>query len=70
MEFVNDRLDELHDFYIDRAKPRSRFASTTAGICIYDSIVAFERRPQGKRQDVVTAGEDHALAPTMMQLKG
>lgn len=70
MEFVKDRVDELHDFYIDRTRPRSRFASTTAGICVYDSIVAFERRPQGKRQDVVTAGEDQTLAPTMMQLRG
>jgi hypothetical protein len=34
--------------------PVSLFTRSTQGIAIYDSIVVFERRPQGLRQAHVT----------------
>lgn len=50
MEFVKDKLDEINACHTGGAVPVSRFTAETAGICVYDSIVVFERAPQGKRQ--------------------
>lgn len=54
MEFVKTKLDEINAVYTSGAIPISEFTRSTQGICCYDSIVAFERRPQGRRQSPVT----------------
>ncbi len=54
MEFVKDRLDDINAVYTGGAVPISTFTRTTDAICCYDSIVAFERRPQGSREGLIT----------------
>ncbi len=54
IEFVKDRIDELHAQYTGGAIPVSDFTASTASISIYDSITVFERRPQSERQSRVT----------------
>jgi SAM-dependent methyltransferase len=51
METVKDRIDDLHATYC-KDLPVSDFTRSTASINIYDSIVAFEKRPQGARLHV------------------
>ena len=55
MEFVKDRLDEINAVHTREALPVSSFTRSTDAICCYDSIVAFERRPQGARQAPMTS---------------
>lgn len=50
MEFVKDKLDEINAVHIREALPISNFTRSTDCIACYDSVVAFERRPQGVRQ--------------------
>ena len=50
MEFVKDRLDEINAVHTRDALPVTTFTQSTDAICIYDSVVVFERRPQGARQ--------------------
>ncbi|MBP0464533.1 class I SAM-dependent methyltransferase [Roseomonas sp. PWR1] len=54
MEFVKDKLDELNAAHARGAVAITDFTAATQAICVYDSIVAFERRPQGRRQALVT----------------
>ena len=54
MEFVKDRLDELHGDRATRGVPIPDFARSTDSVCCYDGIVVFERRPQGLRQTLNT----------------
>jgi hypothetical protein len=54
MEFVKEKLDELNAAHTRGAVPITDFTASTQAICAYDSIVAFERRPQGKRQTLIT----------------
>ncbi len=54
MEFVKDRLDDLNAMHTRGALPVSPFTLGTDAVCCYDSVVAFERRPQGARQAPVT----------------
>jgi SAM-dependent methyltransferase len=54
MEFVKEKLDELHAPHTRGAVPITDFTASTQAICVYDSIAAFERRPQGKRQTLMT----------------
>jgi len=54
MEFTKAKLDELNAVHTRGAVPVSLFTRSTQGIAIYDSIVVFERRPQGLRQAHVT----------------
>ena len=54
MEFVKDRLDDINAAHARGALPVSSFTRTTDAICCYDSIVVFERRPQGDRQAPMT----------------
>jgi cephalosporin hydroxylase len=56
MEFVKDRLDDINAVHAREALPVSSFTRTTGAICCYDSVVVFERRPQGTRQSSVTKG--------------
>ena len=54
MEFVKDRLDDLNAMHTRGALPVSPFTRATDAVCCYDSVVVFERRPQGARQAPVT----------------
>ena len=56
MEFTKDKLDEINAFHTRGAIPVSQFAKTTDSISIYDSVVVFEKRPQGSRQAFITIG--------------
>jgi hypothetical protein len=53
VEYAKDRIDELYASY-GLGAPMSEFTRTTAAIVFYDSIVAFERAPQGRRQPIKT----------------
>jgi len=55
IEFVKDRIDDLNAGNTYGALPVSSFTRATDAICCYDSLVVFERRPQGSRQAPVTA---------------
>ena len=54
MEFAKDRLDDLNAMHTRGALATSPFTLETDSVCCYDSVVVFERRPQGKRQDPTT----------------
>ena len=54
MEFVKDRLDDINAVFTGGALPISAFTRTTDCISCYDSVVVFERRPQGSREGLVT----------------
>ncbi|MBJ6135500.1 class I SAM-dependent methyltransferase [Ochrobactrum sp. Q0168] len=54
MEFVKDRLDDINAFHAREAILPSEFTKTTQSITTYDSIVVFEKRPQGMRQAPIT----------------
>ncbi|MCE7028486.1 class I SAM-dependent methyltransferase [Jiella sp. CBK1P-4] len=54
MEFVKDRLDDLHATYTNGELKVSAFTRSTKSISIYDSIAVFEKAPQGKRQAFIT----------------
>lgn len=54
MEFTKAKLDELNAVHTRGAVPVSKFTRSTQGIAIYDSVVVFERRPQGVRRAEVT----------------
>jgi len=49
MEFVKDRLDDLNAVHTDGELPISDFTAATRSICVYDSVVVFEKKPQGLR---------------------
>lgn len=54
MEFVKHKLDEINAVHTRGVLPVSDFTRSTDCIACYDSVVVFERRPQGKRQAPVT----------------
>jgi SAM-dependent methyltransferase len=54
MEFTKQKLDEINAVHTRGAVPPTRFTAETAAICVYDSIVVFERAPQGRRQAPMT----------------
>ena len=54
MEFVKDRLDDINAAHARDALPVSSFTRSTDAVCCYDSVVVFERRPQGARQAPMT----------------
>jgi hypothetical protein len=54
MEFVKHKMDELNAVHSRDAVPVSDFTRSTDSITSYDSIVVFEKRPQGKRQAGIT----------------
>lgn len=58
MEFMKDKVDELNAVHTRDAIPTSNFTKTTDYIAIYDSVVVFEKRKQGKRQAPITIGMD------------
>lgn len=54
MEMVKGKLDEINALHTGGALPITDFTRSTDAICCYDSVVAFEKRPQGARQAMVT----------------
>lgn len=54
MEFVKHKLDELNAVHTKGELPVSEFTRGTDCIACYDSVVVFERRPQGKRHALIT----------------
>ena len=50
IEFVKHKLDEINAVHTREALPVSEFTRSTDCIACYDSLVVFERRPQGSRQ--------------------
>lgn len=54
MEFVKNRLDDINAFHTKDVLPVSDFTRSTDSISVYDSVVVFEKRPQGFRQAVMT----------------
>ena len=55
MEYVKDRLDDINAFHAKGALPITGFTRTTESITTYDSVVVFEKRPQGLRSAPITA---------------
>ena len=49
MEFTKARMDDLNAVHTRGKLPVTPFTASTRSICVYDSIVVFERRPQGHR---------------------
>ena len=56
MEFTKDKLDEINAVHARGAIPVSRFTISTDYVAVYDSVVVFEKRPQGSRQAPMTTG--------------
>lgn len=58
IEFAKDKIDHLNAFHARKAIPVTNFTKTTQCIAVYDSIVVFEKRPQGARQAPITGDID------------
>ena len=54
IEFAKSKIDELNAPHIRGEFEVTQFTRTTDSIIFYDSVVVFERRPQGTRQHVKT----------------
>lgn len=54
IEFAKLKIDELNAQHVRSGLDISDVTRTTDSIAFYDSVVVFERRPQGKRQAVMT----------------
>lgn len=54
IEKVKNKIDELNAVHTRGKIAISNFTKSTDSICIYDSIVVFEKRPQGVRQAPIT----------------
>lgn len=54
IEFTKGKLDEINAVHTRGKIPVSTFTQSTDSIACYDSVVAFERRPQGSRQAPIT----------------
>lgn len=55
MEFAKNKLDDINAVHTREARPVSSFTRSTDSITVYDSVVVFEKRPQGFRQAPKTA---------------
>ena len=63
MEFAKQKFDEINAVHSRGAVPVSSFTRSTACVACYDSVVVFERRPQGHRQAPITQGMDFPSQP-------
>ena len=54
IEFAKSKIDELNANHVRRGLDVNDFTRTTDSIVFYDSVVVFERRPQGRRQSIAT----------------
>ena len=63
MEFAKQKFDEINAVHSRGAVPVTSFTRSTACVACYDSVVVFERRPQGQRQAPITQAMDFPLLP-------
>ena len=63
MEFAKQKFDEINAVHSRGAVPVTCFTRSTACVACYDSVVVFERRPQGQRQAPITQAMDFPLLP-------
>lgn len=56
IEFAKHKIDELNAVHTRGALPPTMFTATTDSMTVYDSVIVFERRPQGARQAPITRG--------------
>jgi hypothetical protein len=54
IEYAKNKIDEINAVHSRNALPVSPFTRITDCIAVYDSVVVFEKRPQGARQAPVT----------------
>jgi hypothetical protein len=54
IELAKGLMDEINAVHSRGALPPSAFTRSTFGMSVYDSIIAFERRPQGIRSAPIT----------------
>ncbi len=54
IEFAKHKLDEINAVHSKGALPVTAFTRSTDCIACYDSVVVFERRPQGQRSAPIT----------------
>jgi 23S rRNA U2552 (ribose-2'-O)-methylase RlmE/FtsJ len=54
VEYAKTKIDEMNAVHSRGALPVTAFTRSTDCIAIYDSIVVFEKRPQGLRQAPIT----------------
>ena len=54
MEFAKDKIDEMNASHSKDAVPVTGFTRSIQSVCFYDSIIVFERRPQARRQTLIT----------------
>jgi hypothetical protein len=54
VEMFKDKIDELNATFSDAEV--TDFTKSTDALCFYDSVIVLEKRPQGKRQTVMTQG--------------
>lgn len=54
IEMAKGKIDELNAVHSRGTQEVTPFTRSTASICCYDSIIAFEKRPQARRQAVKT----------------
>lgn len=54
IEYAKRKVDEINAVHTRGALPVTPFTRNTDCIAIYDSIVVFEKRPQGSRQAPIT----------------
>ncbi len=55
VEAFKTKIDELNAHFCAEL-PVNDFTRTTQSICFYDSVIVIEKRPQGRRQTVMTHG--------------
>jgi hypothetical protein len=56
MEFSKAKVDELNAIHTNGALAPTALTLSTDSIAFYDSVVVFEKRPQGFRQAPITSG--------------
>jgi cephalosporin hydroxylase len=56
IEFSKNKIDEISAYYTGGAVPVSDFTVSTDSISFYDSVIVYEKRPQGARQAPITRG--------------
>ncbi|QNI90484.1 methyltransferase domain protein [Synechococcus sp. BOUM118] len=56
MELSKDLIDHLNAVHTRGVIQPSAFTKSTGSICFYDSVIVFEKSPQGERQAPITKG--------------
>ena len=54
IETSKNKIDDLNAVHSQGARAPTRFTASTKSISFYDSIVVFERAPQGRRYSIMT----------------